>query len=54
MWVNLSVGPVMIAAGLWFGLLQPGSHNFVLLVAYLIVGGWYVYRGAMQIRARMQ
>jgi hypothetical protein len=55
LWINLLVGPVMIIAGLWFGLLQPGPHTvwrLALLAGYVLVGGWYLYRAANQIRER--
>jgi hypothetical protein len=57
LWINLLVGPIMIIAGLWFGLLQPGAQSgwrLALLAGYLVVGGWYLYRAAQQIRARRE
>ena len=45
----------MLGAGLWFGLLQPGAMNgsrVFLLVAYMAVGVWYLYRAGIQIRDR--
>lgn len=56
LWVNLTVGPLMIVAGIYFGLLQPGSKGggqIFLLVAYLGVGIWYLYKAGVQIRNRM-
>jgi len=57
LWVNLTVGPLMVLAGIYFGWLQPGKHTaarLFLLVAYLAVGLWYLYKASIQIRARRQ
>jgi hypothetical protein len=57
LWVNVIIGPLMILAGLWFGLLQPGQHTtarLFLLVAYLAVGIWYLYKASVQIRAKLK
>ena len=57
LWLNLTIGPLMIAAGLYFGLLQPGARSsgrLFLLVAYLAVGVWYLVRAGMQIWQKRQ
>jgi hypothetical protein len=46
----------MLIAGVYFGLLQPGAltaARIVLLVAYIAIGSWYLYRASVQLRARM-
>jgi hypothetical protein len=56
LWINIPVGIAMLIAGVYFGLLQSGSitgPRIFLLVAYLGVGVWYLYRASIQIRARM-
>lgn len=56
LWVNLTVGPLMIFAGIYFGLVQGGGggSRIFLLVAYLGVGIWYLYKASIQIRNRIQ
>jgi hypothetical protein len=56
LWINIPVGVAMLIAGIYFGLLQAGAitaPRIFLLVAYLAVGVWYLYRASIQIRARM-
>jgi hypothetical protein len=46
----------MLVAGVYFGLLQPGAitaARIVLLIAYIAIGIWYLYRASNQLRARM-
>jgi hypothetical protein len=57
LWVNLLIGPLMIVAGIYFGLIQSKNHSgtsLLLLVAYIGIGVWYLYRASIQIRQRMQ
>jgi hypothetical protein len=57
LWVNVIIGPLMVLAGIWFGWLQPGQHTaarLFLLVAYLAVGIWYLYKASVQIRGKLK
>lgn len=56
LWLNVTLGIIMVVAGTYFTLFSPGGLSIParvgLLVGYLAVGGYYFFKAYRQYRER--